>query len=141
MSGRFTDNGDNTVSDLANGLMWMKSDSMNDRERWTNYIEGVDYVRDLNTKQFAGYGDWRLPTRDEMATLYDEALQNTDKFGKVIHISECFAAGGGFSIFAQLVSGRPRTWVLNLRDGQFSQPDGVWTMSDATRAVRSIAKS
>ncbi len=135
---RFSDNGDGTVTDTQNGLMWIKTDTMNDLGKWVNYIDSQDYVRMLNEKKFAGYGDWRLPCRDELSTFYDESLSNSDKFGKKIHISECFAPGGGLSMIAQLTSGRPRTWVLSLRDGQFTQPDGLWVFSESARAVRSV---
>ncbi len=135
---RFVDNGDGTVTDCKSGLMWTRTDTMNDMEKWVNYMECVDYARGLSDKKFAGYDDWRLPTRDEMATLYEEAYSLKDKFGKTIHISECFAPGGGISMVAQLVSGRPRTWVFSLRDGQYSQPDGLWTISESARAVRAV---
>ena len=61
-----------------------------------------------------------------------------DKFGKDIHLCECFSPGGGFSMIAQQVSGRMRTWVLNLRSGEFVQPDGLWTITEAARAVRTM---
>ncbi|MBI4382523.1 MAG: DUF1566 domain-containing protein [Nitrospinae bacterium] len=138
---RFIDNGDGAVTDRKSGLMWTRTDTMNDMEKWVNYMECLDYVRGLNEKKFAGYDDWRLPTRDELSTLYDECCSQKDKFGKTIRISECFAPGGGFSMVAQLVSGRPRTWVFNLRDGQYSQPDGLWTISESARAVRAVNKS
>ncbi len=138
---RFIDNGDGTVTDIRNGLMWTQTDTMNDMEKWVNYMDSADYVRELNEKKFAGYGDWRLPTREEMSTLYDESWCIKDKFGKEIHICDCFSPGGGFTMVAQLVSGRMRTWVLNLRTGEFSQPDGLWTLADSARAVRSIPKN
>ncbi len=133
---RFVDNGDETVSDRKTGLMWKKTDSMIDLKKWVNYQESVDYARELREKKFAGYDDWRLPSRDEMQTLYDEALSQKDKFGKTIHISDKFANGCGFSMIAKQVDGRMRTWVLKLRDGEFEQPDGLWTLTEAARAVR-----
>jgi hypothetical protein len=134
----FVDNGDGTVTCEAQGLMWCKTDSMIDLKKWVNYQESVDYARELREKKCAGYDDWRLPTKDEMSTLFDEKLENTDQFGKTIYISDQFTSGGGFSVIAQQVPGRMRTWVLNIRDGEFTQPDGLWTLTEATRVVRSI---
>lgn len=134
---RFVDNGDETVSDRKTGLMWKKTDTMTDLKKWVNYQDSVDYVRELKEKRFAGYDDWRLPTKDEMYSLYDETLSQKDKFGKIIHISNQFASGGGFSMIAKMVDGRFRTWVLKLRDGEYENPDGLWTLTEAARAVRS----
>ena len=132
------DNGDGTVTSKAHGLMWCKTDSMNDLKKWVNYQESADYARSLREQKYAGYDDWRLPNKDEMLTLFDKNLENTDQFGKTIHISDQFASGGGFSIVALQVTGRMRTWILNIRDGEFTHPDGLWTLTEATRVVRSI---
>ncbi len=135
---RFIDNGDGTVSDNENQLMWKKTDSMNDLKKWVNYQDSADYARELNENKFAGYENWRLPTRDELSTIYDKSWTIKDRFEKDIHINECFAPGGGFSMIANQVSGRMRTWVLNIRDGEYTQPDGLWTLAEAARAVRTI---
>ena len=135
---RFIVSGEHTVIDNDTNLMWVRTDSMNDMEKWVNYQESVDYVRDLCEKKTAGFNDWRLPSREEMDTLYDKAYSLKDKFGKEIHISGCFSSGGGFSMIAQQVSGRMRTFVLNLRTGEYTHPDGLWTLTEAVRAVRSI---
>jgi hypothetical protein len=135
---RFVDNGDETVTDHETGLMWKKTDTMIDLKKWVNYQDSVDYARELKENKFAGHDDWRLPTKDEMGSLYNESFSQTDKFGKIIHISDKFTSGCGFSMIAKQVDGRMRTWVLKLRDGTFEQPDGLWTLAEAARAVRSL---
>ena len=136
--GRFILCGEHTVIDTKIRLMWARTDSMNDMEKWVNYQESVDYARELCEKKFAGFDNWRLPTRDEMSALYNKSYSIKDKFEKDIHICDCFSPGGGFSMIAQQVSGRMRTWVLNLRTGEYDQPDGLWTLTESARAVRTI---
>lgn len=69
---RLIDNHDGTVGDPKEGLMWTQSDSLQTLKKWLNWFNAQDYVRELNAKRFAGYDDWRLPTRKELETLYDE---------------------------------------------------------------------
>ena len=135
---RFIMGGEHTVVETKTRLMWMRTDSMNDMEKWVNYQESVDYVRNLCESNISGFSDWRLPSREEIGTLFNKSYSLKDKFEKIIHISECFSPGGGFSVIAQQVSGRMRTFVLNLRTGEYTHPDGLWTLTEAARAVRSI---
>ena len=135
---RFILAGEHTVIDTETRLMWMRTDSMNDMEKWVNYQESVDYVRDLCESKIASFNDWRLPSREEIGTLFNKSYSLKDKFEKIIHISECFSPGGGFSVIAQQVSGRMRVFVLNLRTGEYTHPDGLWTLTEAARAVRTI---
>ena len=130
--------GEHTVIDTESRLMWKRSDSMNDMEKWVNYQDSIDYTRNLSENKFAGFDNWRLPTRDEMGRLYDESYSIKDKFEKDIHVCDCFSPGGGFSMIAQQISGRMRTFILNLRTGEYEQPDGLWTLTEAARAVRSM---
>ena len=131
--------GEHTVIDTQSRLMWKRSDSMNDMEKWVNYQDSIDYTRNLSENKFAGFDNWRLPTRYEMDRLYDESYSIKDKFEKDIHICDCFSPGGGFSMIAQQISGRMRTFILNLRTGEYDQPDGLWTLTEAARAVRSMS--
>ena len=135
---RFVDNGDGTVTDSKTGLMWKQTDTMIDLKKWVNYQESVDYARELRENQFAGFDDWQLPSKEEMFSLYDESLSQEDKFGKIVHISDRFTKGCGFSMIAKMVDGRIRTWVLKIRDGEFEHPDGLWTLAESARVVRSI---
>ena len=63
---RFILAGEHTVIDTETRLMWMRTDSMNDMEKWVNYQESVDYVRNLCESKIAGFSDWRLPSREEI---------------------------------------------------------------------------
>ena len=62
--GRFVDNGDGTISDTKNRLMWQKEGS--DSE--LTHEEAGEYCKKLD---LAGNKDWRLPTVDELETLVD----------------------------------------------------------------------
>lgn len=50
--------------DPATGLMWSKSDNGAD----VDWDQAVLYSRNL---RLGGYSDWRLPTIEELAALYD----------------------------------------------------------------------
>jgi hypothetical protein len=65
------DKGEMTIRDNDTGLMWALSGSLSD----TTYSWGaaVEYVDELNQERFGGYFDWRLPTREELLSLVQEA--------------------------------------------------------------------
>jgi len=64
---RFTDNGDETVTDHQLGLMWAKTDNQGD----INWKQATQWVRytfgDTLAKR---YDNWRLPTLSELQSLY-----------------------------------------------------------------------
>ncbi len=63
---RFTDNGDNTVTDNITGLMWTKNANQGPgATRWTNAMNGAD------TCLVGGYSDWRLPNVRELLSIID----------------------------------------------------------------------
>jgi hypothetical protein len=71
---RFQDNG-NTVTDLATGLMWQKACSAT---QTFNYLSGklswpnaFSYVKGMNSGNFAGYRDWRVPNIKELISIAD----------------------------------------------------------------------
>ncbi len=69
----FVDNGDGTISDLATGLMWQKSDNGNG----LNWEEALSYAQSQET---ANHSDWRLPNAKELQSIvdYSRSLQTTN---------------------------------------------------------------
>lgn len=70
--GRFVDNGDGTVTDRLNGLMWIQNG-------WHREFFAATTWEKANNKceqfQTAGYEDWTLPTRAQWQTLLDNTIQ------------------------------------------------------------------
>ena len=60
----FVDNGDNTVSDLATGLMWQKADDGVARD----WQESLIYSE---ISELADHSDWRLPNAKELQSIVD----------------------------------------------------------------------
>jgi hypothetical protein len=60
----FLDLGDGTVTDIATGLQWQKSDDGITR----NWEEALAYAEGLT---LGGYDDWRLPNAKELQSLLD----------------------------------------------------------------------
>ncbi|MCH7650246.1 MAG: DUF1566 domain-containing protein [Nitrospinae bacterium] len=69
---RFQDNQNGTVTDLETQLIWVQLDSYQIRKQWINWHKAQNYICELNETQFGGAANWRLPTRKELAGLFDE---------------------------------------------------------------------
>jgi len=74
VTNHFQANGDGTVADKATGLIWQQAGSVYP----VTWQEAHDYIDQLNQKGFSGYGDWRLPTVEELMTLLTEAPRAGD---------------------------------------------------------------
>lgn len=72
----FHDNHDGTISDLATGLMWEKSDS----GKGMNWQEALAWAAQKNATAYLGYKDWRLPNAKELQSIvdYSRSPQMTD---------------------------------------------------------------
>ncbi len=72
---RFTDNGDDTVTDNFAGLMWTKSTRLASGVTWQN---ALDYVAGMNSGTYANFGhtDWRLPNITELMFMCNYGFSN-----------------------------------------------------------------
>lgn len=67
-----TVNGEKVVKDHATGLIWHQSGS-SDTLTWS---QAKEWLRNLNHQKYAGYGNWRLPTVEEAASLLEPSKQS-----------------------------------------------------------------
>lgn len=90
---RFQDNKDGTVTDLKKKLMWKQIDIYQEKKIWINWDEAQTYLENFNKEAFASYSNWRLPTRKELESLYEEDKDVSWKYywtENVIHIDPIF---------------------------------------------------
>ena len=73
------DNGNCTVTDPNSGLMWKKSDAWLDTKRYYTWQTHQGYVDEINKDKFAGYDDWRIPSKADALTLFDKTKKCLDK--------------------------------------------------------------
>jgi hypothetical protein len=79
--GRFIAYDDGTVLDRGSGLMWADGDNGFD-------IDWQDATRYCENYRGGGYTDWRMPTQDELAGLYDKVEGYKSACGDEAHLTE-----------------------------------------------------
>ena len=162
----FVDNGDGTLTDLSTGLMWeKKSDdgSIHDKDDTTYTWSGASYdtinvldgtvttfLAALNAGSgFAGHTDWRLPNRNELASLTDlqsrypatfPAFNTNCHAGCTVTTCSCTVPSAYWSSSTYRIGdgleepSSPIAWIVYFYDGN----DGANVKSDSlhVRAVR-----
>jgi hypothetical protein len=129
--GRFIAYDDGTVLDRVSGLMWAAKDNESD----INWPGAKSYCENYRG---GGYTDWRMPTQDELAGLYDKAEGYKSACGDEAHLTElirltcywtwasetrdsgaaCFRFGGGGYRCWGPPSGSSFSRVLPVRSGK-----------------------
>ena len=81
-SPRFTDNGDETITDRLTGLMWAQYGNAPGpaclpgvTKTWQ---DALVYTACLNTNNYLGHSDWRLPNVNELESLVHFGQSNPD---------------------------------------------------------------
>lgn len=132
------DNGDDTITDLNTGLMWTKMDSYSDLSRCMNWYQAKRYVSRLKT---GDYTDWRMPTIDELKTIYNEdyfipPYDNDEKFQ--LRLSPVFSSFGAYWYWSSESSGECCKLYMYFSNGSVSGyfPDNC--SGGGVRAVRNV---
>jgi len=79
--GRFIAKDNGTVLDTKTGLTWAANDNGSD----INWKDAKNYCKNYRG---GGFTDWRLPTQDELAELYDVAKIYKSDCGYNVHLTE-----------------------------------------------------
>lgn len=142
---RFKDNGDGTVTDPQTGLMWRQADSYQLLKKWLNWVMAQDFLAEMNQQRFAGYDDWRLPTREEIQTLYDETktVQWTYYWNTYdVHIDPIFGETGCCFWTSEIYKDE-YAWGFNFIRGKtyMSLKGGPQYSLSVIRPVRTIKKN
>ena len=90
---RFIEQGPMVIMDTKTGLCWMKKDSWQEKGKFMNWHEAIDFAQLKNVRKIGGFNDWRLPFPGEATGLYDDQLENIGKSGVKIHIDPIFPEG------------------------------------------------
>ena len=81
---RFTDNGDGTVTDHQLQVMWAKADSLAD----VDWRQAELYCRMGPNQVLGKYDNWRLPTIEELKSLYvKEAEPREAQCGREVRVT------------------------------------------------------
>jgi hypothetical protein len=127
---RFTQFADGTVQDNASGLMWKQCPegssgntcSVGSASAFTSAAQLIAQVKAANVKGTAaglGYADWRIPTRNEMASLLGRNCT-----GNLAAPASIIPINGTLNFAtATLDADAPTTrlWSVNFQDGSIGQ--------------------
>ena len=115
---RFIDNQDGTMTDSTTELVWMQEDAWQKEAKWFTWDEAIELANYFNSIKFGGFQDWRLPTEDEIKSLYHETASNQDKYGKEIHLWPAFPSGGLATVWLKGESGQEGI-IFDFKNGEF----------------------
>ena len=116
--GKFVAFNNGTVKDTKTGLMWTAADNGED----ITWDGGRKYCKNY---EGGGFTDWRMPTQDELAGIYDPAKKNRHGYSVsgLIDISACCpwpsdARGSEAAVFSFSYGGKywlPKSCSFNSR--------------------------
>ena len=133
---RYRDNGNGTVTDIANEITWTQEDSWQMETKWVTWDEADEHIRHLSDIKFAGYNDWRLPSKAEAVTLYGADLENKDKYGNRLYLDPVFPEGALPTIWIHEPMSGEDGYILDLRNGEVRRLYKSKSGRMAARAVR-----
>lgn len=118
---RFTANSDQTVTDNLTGLVWTKdaaTPTVGSCTGGTKTWQGaLDYVACLNTANYLGHNDWRLPNINELESLHNVQQSNIANWLISQGFSNVRNSGGDYWSSTTINSMTSRAWNVRMDDG------------------------
>ena len=119
------------VVDHATGLMWYQSGSEKDMV-WN---EARQWVKDLNSRGYAGNSDWRLPTVEEAASLLKSSKNADDLYNDTIFdVTQSSIWTGDKNDSASYLDG---VWSIRFTGG-YGGGSVCWCYENASNYVRPV---
>jgi|GEM_PF-324336 len=132
----FASQNNGTVLDKATGLVWQKGDSYHQLKKGMSWYDALEYVDLQNAEKYAGFNDWRLPTRAELMTLWDSKRPNISKDGEPLGISKEFERKGSYYLWTNDERGLDHAWYFGL--GQKENYFNLKDLSDLDQGVKLV---
>ena len=114
---RFEDGPSGVIMDSANQKGWLPKDARQDTGKWVNWDEAQSYARLMNQVYAGGFSDWRLPTREELLSFYDEEYSQFDFEDGIVHIHPVFVNKCSYYMWSSDVDDKGQAFRINFRDG------------------------
>ncbi|MGP0629677.1 DUF1566 domain-containing protein [Nitrospina sp. 32_T5] len=125
------------IVDKKMNLEWLPKDARGDLGKWVTWDEANYYIQTMRNVYAGGHADWRLPTKEEALSLYNEDLTLVDWEGEAIHIHPAFVPKCGRVIWTSEVNDEGQACAVNLQDGTAEFVDKLNRDEYTTRLVRS----
>lgn len=146
----FIDNGDGTITDQVTGLMWEKLSADGSIHQFDDGYSFTDAIAvkiaTLNSEQFAGHDDWRLPNRNELGTLVNFGTGNPATYSQFHNnceadctVTECNCTGNSTHWTSTSSNQSPDyAYYINFSQGNTAEQQKVPGNPARVRAVRNI---
>jgi uncharacterized caspase-like protein len=118
--GRFIAYSNGTVMDTSTNLMWAAKDNGKD----INWVNAKKYCENYRG---GGYTDWRMPTQDELAWLYDagKSRPGVCNPSRQMHVTTKLIDITCFSLWASKTSGKDAFFCFDIGEREWFVTSGV----------------
>ncbi|MFZ2951267.1 MAG: DUF1566 domain-containing protein [Desulfuromonadaceae bacterium] len=116
-----------TAVDQNTGLTWAKNANMPGRQLvWRGDDNVYEYMKRLNETNYAGYADWRVPSKEEMGKLveyakslgYDQSKMDTWPYQKLRQLG--FIDVRDYEYWTSTRQSPTEIWTADLSSGKVS---------------------